>query len=694
MVGLCGIMWLETMGGESMVLWRHRYQGSSIFIGVMAVILVQIGFLFNVYASGPQAFLPVYGMAFVWASLHGRRTYAPLLWGAFLGQFSIRMFVFEQPFIEAAVASVLLSGTLILVVELLIRGGRRGDYLNLYNRFFQCLLLKAVGILLLMSAVGASMHAFTYFILDFTDGNVGFDWLTFFIGIFFSVLLLAPLGLIAQHFDPKDIRIEKPLEAVPLLVFSVSYILVMVLFTNHIGPFDFASNYYMLLLFYVLIGVLYHFRTIVFFSLTMLVGASLYVRAHPVEPSLLGFYANLLVFTVVAHGMTFGIRRHKHMREGQLQQITEKNKQVDRLIDDVYELLRFSKDMIRDSEGTSLTEEFSRALDIAKRLVGGAKAGYCYVEEDGKITMLRADVYKTTQVPFLYECHDVANKAVEAVSFLHNIKASLATLYGQAFMALHEKAPVKSRALIRFQLTNDLSYTIGVDKTDESGFSPLEIANIKRFAHLFQSLFMRNHLAAQSNRLKNEIAISFVRTLELFDAYTKGHSEDVAELTSQIASALGIPEQDREELYWAGLLHDVGKVGVSSSTLNKKGSLTAEEYDAVKAHVHYGFDTVSSQRDLRRIALVIRHHHEWHNGEGYPNGLAGDDIPLGGRIIAVADAITTMATNRAYRRRMAKDAIIEEIKRHRGTQFCPEVTDAAVKLLEDGWLESHYQRSY
>ncbi len=678
-----------------MILWRQRFQSTTIYIGSVTFLLVLVGFRFTLYPNGPQAFMPVIGMAVLWVMFYGRNRYAPLLWGAFLGQFFARMFLLGQSFPVAVAVSFLLSVTLLVVVELFVRMIGERDYLALYDRFFRWLLLQGLGVILAVSIVGALMHYAIYVLFGLATHGPWVDGGTLLAGVFFSVLLLMPLGFLSHRYDAKTVRIQSRQELLFTLAFILSYALVMVvLLTAWWEPFSFGNDYYMMLLFYVLIGVLFSIRTIGVFSFSLLLGASFYVNAQWSTVDVLIFYVNLLLFVTISHGLTLGIIRHKHMREGQQQEITEKNLAVDQLLDDVYALLKFSKDMIRDHSGTSLTREFSRALDIAKRLVEEAKAGYCYVEEDGHIDVLRADVYATTRIPFMYECHHLAEQSSDAITILQNVNATFATIYGEAFMALQEPTPLQSRAIIQFKLSNNLAYYVVVDKTENIGFSSLERDNIQRFFELFQSLFVRNHLATQSSRIKEEIAVSFVRTLDLFDAYTKGHSEDVAALSVRIAEALEVPESERDELYWAGLLHDIGKVGVSAAILNKKSSLTPEEYASIKAHVHYGFDTIGSQQDLRRIALLVRHHHEWHNGKGYPDGLKGEDIPLGARIIAVADAITTMATNRSYRRRLSKSAIIEEIERMQGTQFCPTIAKAALALLQEGWLESHYGRSY
>ncbi len=168
------------------------------------------------------------------------------------------------------------------------------------------------------------------------------------------------------------------------------------------------------------------------------------------------------------------------------------------------------------------------------------------------------------------------------------------------------------------------------------------------------------------------------------DHYTQGHSQAVSRLAAQIARQLGLPDSVIEEIRLGGILHDIGKIGVPEAILNKPSRLTAEEYEVVKIHSSRGADILEplKVKAIERIRGMVRHHHEMVNGMGYPDKLKGESIPLGARILAVADSFDTMVSERAYTRGRTMDEAIEELHRCSGTQFDGGVVDAFVRSLE------------
>ncbi len=164
--------------------------------------------------------------------------------------------------------------------------------------------------------------------------------------------------------------------------------------------------------------------------------------------------------------------------------------------------------------------------------------------------------------------------------------------------------------------------------------------------------------------------------LETKDAYTHGHSENVTRLAVATAQQMGLDGEFCETLRQAGLLHDIGKIGISSSILNKPGRLTPEEYEIIKSHPAMGRRILEPISFLREVVPIVYHHHERFDGEGYPQGLAGEEIPLASRVMAVADTYDAMTSDRAYRRGLSHDVAVAELDRCAGTQFDPECVRA------------------
>ena len=176
-----------------------------------------------------------------------------------------------------------------------------------------------------------------------------------------------------------------------------------------------------------------------------------------------------------------------------------------------------------------------------------------------------------------------------------------------------------------------------------------------------------------AQRLFEQTVTALVTAIDAKDEYSHGHSLRVAEYAERIAWMMGKSEEECRKVYYAGLLHDVGKLGISDGIINKKSVLTPEEYEVVKQHPVLGDQILSSITDYPYIRIGAHYHHEWYDGTGYPDGLKGQDIPEIARIISVADAYDTLSSNRVYRSALPQQLIREEIIAGAGTQFDPEI---------------------
>ena len=181
-----------------------------------------------------------------------------------------------------------------------------------------------------------------------------------------------------------------------------------------------------------------------------------------------------------------------------------------------------------------------------------------------------------------------------------------------------------------------------------------------------------------------QTAEALANAIDAKDRYTRGHSTRVAVYSRQIASAVGLPAQDCEEVYFAALLHDVGKIGIPSSIINKVGKLSDAEFEQIKQHPILGDQILTSIKQAPFLRLGARHHHEHYDGTGYPDGLAGEDIPEIARIIAVADAYDAMTSMRSYREPLRIEEVKEEFVKGMGTQFDPRFAEVMLQLIEEG----------
>ena len=188
-------------------------------------------------------------------------------------------------------------------------------------------------------------------------------------------------------------------------------------------------------------------------------------------------------------------------------------------------------------------------------------------------------------------------------------------------------------------------------------------------------------MASATFLIEQEIMNMLSMLVEEKDVYTSGHSKRVAMYCSRIAEALGLSEHDQTFIYQAGLLHDVGKVLTPEAILLKPRKFNRREYAIIKNHSVDGEKMVSAISAFKDYGKIIRHHHERFDGDGYPDGLKGDEIPLFSRIMNIADAFDAMTTNRIYKSRKNIAQAIEEIKKHSGKQFDPLIVELALKVF-------------
>ncbi len=194
-------------------------------------------------------------------------------------------------------------------------------------------------------------------------------------------------------------------------------------------------------------------------------------------------------------------------------------------------------------------------------------------------------------------------------------------------------------------------------------------------------------MAIENTRLHQTVLDAYKNTIKALaaaidakDPYTRGHSQRVMEYTLLAGTYLSFSSEEMETLEYAGILHDIGKISIDSTILNKSGSLNEEEWEIIREHPVIGANLLRGIPFLEKASELVLCHHERFNGEGYPNGLKGEVIPLGARLIAVADAFDTMTTDRAYRAAMTVDHAVEELHNCSGGQFCP----IAVKAFTSG----------
>lgn len=177
--------------------------------------------------------------------------------------------------------------------------------------------------------------------------------------------------------------------------------------------------------------------------------------------------------------------------------------------------------------------------------------------------------------------------------------------------------------------------------------------------------------------------MTLASVIDAKDAYTKGHSFRVAEYARELARRMGMSSDEVNRIYYIGLVHDIGKIGISDQIINKQERLTKEEYETTKAHPEIGAKILQNISEMPELSFGAHWHHERYDGNGYPDGLAGTEIPVVARIICVADAYDAMASKRAYRDVMSQEVVRKELEKGKGMQFDPVIADQMIAMIDE-----------
>jgi putative nucleotidyltransferase with HDIG domain len=207
---------------------------------------------------------------------------------------------------------------------------------------------------------------------------------------------------------------------------------------------------------------------------------------------------------------------------------------------------------------------------------------------------------------------------------------------------------------------------------------------------ILSTLANQTAVVIENARLYDDLEGTFIQTvgalanaIDMRDSYISSHSERIAKWAAEIARQLGCSTQEVQAIYWGGLLHDIGKIGIADSILNKSAKLDAAEWEIIRKHTILGAQIVSPIKKLANVAPIIEYSHERYNGSGYPYGLKGEEIPLGARIIGVVDSYSAMRDERSYKKPVSHEEAIAELQRNAGVLFDPQVVSIFLTILEN-----------
>ena len=267
---------------------------------------------------------------------------------------------------------------------------------------------------------------------------------------------------------------------------------------------------------------------------------------------------------------------------------------------------------------------------------------------------------------------DIIKKSSLKGLFLKNIKTSSLGVLSGNFPANCIIVPIKENDDIR-----EAIFLVREVEFDHSDIYIIEFFSVQVFV-----ILEKNELFDRLKENYEKIIEVLALAIDTKDHEKHGHSMAAMEFAVKIAEKMGLNEGEKEKIKYASLLHDIGNINLNGNILNKPGALTPEEYETVKIHSGEGMKILGKMNMFEEIIPIVLHHHEHFDGKGYPYKLKGNDIPMGSRICAVADAYSVMRSDRPYRSKMSKKEAVAELKKHAGTQFDRQVVDVFLEILK------------
>ncbi len=648
-----------------------------------------VGYLYTTHSYMASTLWPAVGFSAAYFTLFKKQAIAPILLAIFSAGLIMRVIFYEETiFITLFLTAVSMLSNLIVILlfEKTISIGPQLKEITSHNALYWFLAS------IISPFFGALFSISIWYIVYPSDAFLQ-DFLTWSIGDIFGLLIFSSSIFLSYTYDSEKIEVKYALISTLYVLFSggVSYFL----FFYGENPL-FEQYAYIYFLIYFAATFFFTFRTIMILSGIFAISYSILLIQYPENYS---FYDvihqfNLYLLSLTAVSSIAKIVIHNLRANNKMLQDT--NKELDKLIDSTNSILQMSKVFINE-ESEKDEDLLYQMFQIAKSIFHNFDYGTCYLKRNDKIFFVDSVGYDTGYLnrlgfdPKTFVFNKDKIEVVNQKVFDQQIESEIPEDIDEYYKDFPR---IKSSVCFGIFLSNSVIGGMSFDQSTNHphGFSKYELDNFDSFQKLMNGFYEINYLNTKNDKLKNDLVLSLVRTLELYDHYTGGHSEDVAFLALEIAKRMQLSKQDQYDIYWAGIVHDIGKVGIDVSIINKQGKLSPVEFEEIKKHPIHGFNILSRSEDLKRIALWVKSHHEWWNGEGYPEGLAGTDISIGGQILCVADAVSSMATIRSYSAQKSCQDIKDELILFKGIQFSPIVCNHMIEMIDEGVVSEYFDK--
>jgi len=384
-----------------------------------------------------------------------------------------------------------------------------------------------------------------------------------------------------------------------------------------------------------------------------------------------------------------------HQLSAYNEEIVAINEDLDESLKEINELNSRFVDLVDIFSSTNHLKKYNEAeflsdlLQTAVNVVPEAEHGIVYIYRDGKVEFIDSVTYdldELRKIDIPAESFYNRKSSIEVIDIAEITRRNLKYMKKEDFEKLKQSSYIMKEIMymdLEISGKKKAGLSLDIDAESDKNFSDNSRKIFMAFYNLASSFYRLKEYNNLQDSFTKELITSIVKLLEMYDLYTRGHSENVADLAADIAEEMELSKSEVDAAYWSGLVHDLGKLLVPLDIINKSGRLTDEEYELVKKHPVLGSRALESSESLKYIAKYVKHHHERWDGRGYPDGLARNEIPLISQILQIADSWDAMCSKRSYRDALSRKEALKEIKANKGSQFSPEIADLFLNMHKD-----------
>ena len=379
----------------------------------------------------------------------------------------------------------------------------------------------------------------------------------------------------------------------------------------------------------------------------------------------------------------FALQYYFNKSETTAKSLIETSSELKRHESDIDHVLQLAS-YIGKAEKVDPANFLANLLSAAINIIPEADHGFAFRLSHGHKSIISQSGHDDLIVGSKFDLFIMSPK--NEVVITDNIKAHLlAHVKGSDYFKIRENLKSSHESLLilcEYEEEIVAGMVLGIDASKELHYSKQSLRIAGFLKDITVAFYNYLHLAEEREDTYKDIILSSLKILSLHNAYTKDHSTGVANLSREIALCMDFNHKEADTIYWAGLVHDIGKILISDDILDKGGKLTDEEFEIIKRHTVLGYETFKESPNLTDISTYIFHHHEKWDGSGYPYGLSKNNIPLHSRILSVADVFDALTHDRPYRKAIPAAEALAYIKENAGTQFDPDICNIFIRNFD------------